>query len=93
MKFSYKYLNDKEFLKHLDHLQQKTLYVKILSLNWNEQPLSEITGKATGGSLNVSNGSVRRSGSISVIVDDSNRNVRDIQNIISINKSQIACKV
>lgn len=87
MKFSYSYLNDKEFLKMVDNLHQKTLYVKIVALTWNEEPIEEIQGKATGGSLQVQGSSAsRRQGSITMLVDDHNRNVYDVKNIISINK-------
>ena len=85
------YLNDAAFLKLLDNLQEKTISVRLTVLTWDELPLEEIQGKATGGSISVSgSGDYRRSGNISLLVDDSNRNVTDIDNIIAVNKK---CKV
>ena len=61
------YLNDKEFLKELDYSQEKTTFVRIISLTNDELPIEEIIGKATGGSVNVDGASaVRRTCNLSL---------------------------
>ena len=62
-----KYLVDKEFLEQLDKEQHREVYAKIIALNLQEDPIEEITGKVTGGSLNLDGSSaVRRSCSLSM---------------------------
>lgn len=46
-------LFDKNFLKLLDEYNEKEIYVKIISLDFSENPRSEIEGYATGGSIKV----------------------------------------
>ena len=59
-------LLDQEFLKQLFQYKEKELYAKIVALNFNEEPIEEITGKITGGSINVDgNSAVRRTCSLS----------------------------
>lgn len=47
------YLLDQDFLSQLDLAQEKELYVKIISLNLDEEPLQEISGTTTGGSISI----------------------------------------
>ena len=66
-----KYLVDKEFLEQLDKEQHREVYAKIIALNLQEDPIEEITGKVTGGSLNVDGSSaIRRSCSLSMVAHD-----------------------
>ena len=49
----YKYLNDKEFLREIDHLHLQEQFLKIIVLDFEENPIQSIEGFATGGSLNI----------------------------------------
>lgn len=61
-------LLDTKFLKKLDLNNQKEIFIKIISLNKDEEPIESIEGKATGGSINIDGSSVvRRSCSISLV--------------------------
>jgi len=63
-------LLDKDFLQKLDANRHKTLYAKIISLNFDEDPIAEITGNITGGSINVDgSSSVRRSCSLTLVTN------------------------
>jgi hypothetical protein len=44
-------LLDLEFLRNLDLMRNKATYAKIILLTWNEDPVYEIQGKITAGSL------------------------------------------
>ena len=61
-------LLDTKFLKKLDLNNQKEIFIKIISLNKDEEPIESIEGKATGGSINIDGSSaIRRSCSISLV--------------------------
>ena len=63
-------LLDKEFLKRLDEYRDKKIMVKIISLNWDEEPIAEITGNITGGNINIDGSSaVRRTCNITLITN------------------------
>lgn len=85
---SYPYLNDSNFLKLVDTQHLQNQYLKITLLDWNENPLEEIQGIATGGSININgNSSVRRTCSLSMMVKEvKDAAITDIKNIISIGK-------
>lgn len=58
---------DKNFLKQLDLNRTKETYIKIISLTNEDLPVEEITGQASGGSINIDGtSSVRRSCSLSM---------------------------
>ena len=62
---------DEEFLRELDQYPHKFLWAKIISLNKDEYPLDEITGKITSGSVNVDGTSVmRRTCSMTMVAED-----------------------
>ena len=83
----YPYLNDKEFLRELDAHKNKEVYLRITVLDIQNNPIQTIEGKATGGSLNRNGSSnVRISGSVSLVADDTNYQIQNIDNIISLNK-------
>ena len=55
------------FLKQLDYRQNKTLYVRITSLNINDHPREFIEGRVTGGNINLDGSSkMQRTCSISM---------------------------
>lgn len=62
------YLLDNQFLEELDNYKQRELYVKILALTLEEDPIDEIQGRVTGGSISVDGASkLRRSCSLTLI--------------------------
>ena len=85
---NYSYLKDKDFVKEIDNLTIKTLNVKVTILSWNEQPLFDFTGKTLpGATLNLDgNSSLRRTGNISILLDDDDIDILKVENLISINK-------
>lgn len=64
-------LLDQFFLKKLYKQKNKVVYAKIVSLNSYEEPIEEITGIATGGSVNIDgNSAVRRTCSLTLVAND-----------------------
>ena len=69
---------DNEFLKKLDFHPQREVYAKIISLTFDEAPITEITGKITAGSISVDGSSaVRRTCNITMVTDQVNINELD----------------
>lgn len=68
-------LFDKEFLNLLDKDNQREIYARIVSLNNDELPVEEISGKITQGSMNIDGTSaVRRSCSLTIVSNRVNIN-------------------
>lgn len=88
MKRNYVYLNDSDFLEKINSDRQQTQYVKIILLDWEENPIEEIQGLTTGGSINLNGDSaVRRTCNLSMYVYKENyMRITDPNNMISINK-------
>lgn len=88
MKRNYIYLNDSDFLEKINSDRQQTQYVKITLLDWEENPIEEIQGLTTGGSINLNGDSaVRRTCNLSMYVYKENyMRITDPNNMISINK-------
>lgn len=64
-----------EFLRSLDQQQNKVKYAKIVALTMDEQPLEEIEGVITAGSINVDGASaVRRTCQLSLVTQHINLN-------------------
>ena len=64
-------LLDLEFLRKLDLMRNKATYAKIILLTWDENPIYEIQGKITAGSINIDGASaVRRTCSLTMISPD-----------------------
>ena len=62
---------DKEFLRELDKTHNKTIYSRITSLTFDEQPISTIEGRITAGSINVDGASaVRRTCSLTMVANE-----------------------
>lgn len=71
----------------LDKLNIRTHYAKIILLSFDDKPIREIQGNITAGSLSVNgSSSVRRTISLTMLADEHNSNIEDIDNEISINK-------
>lgn len=61
-------LLDQDFLRELDLKRNKSTYAKIILLTWDENPVYEIQGKITAGSINVDgNSAVRRTCSLTMV--------------------------
>lgn len=59
-----------DLLSQIDRQPNKTIYIKLISLNYNEQPIQSIEGRATSGSINIDGTSaVRRTCQISMVTD------------------------
>lgn len=64
-------LLDLEFLRKLDLMRNKATYAKIILLTWDENPVYEIQGKITEGSINIDGASaVRRTCSLTMVSPD-----------------------
>lgn len=87
MKINYTYLKDKDFLKKMDEQRLKEQFVKITLLNWNEDPVEEIQGLATGGTINLDGkSSLRRTCSLSIFLKDNDYSgITNVGNKFAIN--------
>ena len=66
-------LLDKDFLLKLDNDRHRTLHVKLISLDFNENPIEEMLGRITNGSINVDGSSnVRRTCSLTIAANELN---------------------
>ena len=64
-------LLDQEFLRKLDLTKDKKSYAKIILLTFDENPVYEIQGKITGGSVNIDGASaVRRTCSLTMVAQN-----------------------
>ena len=87
MKKSYPYINDNNFLLEIDKERLLEQYVKIIILNWDENPIKEVQGIITSGSLSLNGkSSLRRTGNLSAVIDKSLSSITDANNLFSINK-------
>lgn len=81
------FLQDKQFLDKLDHLNLKEKYVRLTVLAWNEQPIVEIQGKAMSGSVSLNgNSSLRRTASFSMFAEEKENDLSRIDQTLSINR-------
>lgn len=81
------YLRDRQFLNLLDRIPLKEQFIKIVVLNWKEQPLEEIQGRASSGNLNIKgNSSMRRTCNLNVLIDEEQSSITSVKNWLSINK-------
>lgn len=75
------------FLQEIDNFVNQKQYVKITLLNWNEEPIKEIQGELSGGSISKDgSSSVRRTCSLTAIVDRGEYNIEDSKMDFAINK-------
>lgn len=100
MKRSYPYLHDKYFtntetedkvsrsiLRDIEEFVNQRQYIRLTLLDWKENPIREIQGEVSSGSLSkVAQSPVRRSGSLSVAVDANSYSVDDAEADFAINK-------
>ena len=75
------------FLQEIDNFVNQKQYVKITLLNWNEEPIKEIQGELSGGSISKDgSSSVRCTCSLTAIVDRGEYNIEDSKMDFAINK-------
>ena len=95
MRTNYPYLNDlsaatlqnKTFLEQLEKITVRKEYVKITLLDWLENPIKEIQGEISGGSISKDgSSSVRRTGSLSTTLDPYSYDIEDLNFDFAINK-------
>ena len=68
-------LMDKDFLYELDQINHREIYAKIISLDINENPIEQIEGRVTAGSINIDGKSaLRRTCSLSLVSKNVNIN-------------------
>lgn len=82
------YLKDKDFLRALDNYNNRFFWVRIEVLNSNEIPIKNIEGRVQSGSTINLNGdsSVRRTCNISMVADEEENDLTDVENLLSANK-------
>lgn len=65
------YLYDQEFLKKIDEQQVKDVYAKVILLTFDENPIQELQGRITQGSINIDGTSaVRRTCSLTLLAEE-----------------------
>ena len=88
MKREYPYLKDTAYMYLADTQKLQNQFVKLTLLDWKENPLQEIQGIATGGTISLNgNSAIRRTCSLNMTVQDiSTGKITDTRNLISMNK-------
>ena len=67
------YLLDEQFLNEMTEQKQRDIYARIISLDINENPIEQIEGKITTGSINIDGSSaVRRTCSLTMVSQEVN---------------------
>ena len=81
-------LNDQIFLNELDKLPIRKQHLRLTLLDFQERPIREIVGIASGnGSLSLNGASTtRRTVSFNILADEDTNNLTNIDNLISLNK-------
>lgn len=80
-------LKDASFLHKLSLENIKVYYAKILILDRNEQPIRAIEGRISAGSISLNgNSNVRRTGNITFLAEETENDLTDIDNLLSMNK-------
>ena len=87
MAYNFPYLNDSSFLERFDKIKLKEQFVKLIVLDFYQNPIQQIQGKVISGSFNLDgSSSMRRTGNINLIADDLENNLTDTKHLLSINK-------
>lgn len=82
------FIYDLTFLHKVNNHKVKRYWAAIMVLDFEtERPICRFEGKVISGQLSVAaNSPTRRTGSLSVIFDDTTKNITDISNLIAIDK-------
>ena len=88
MRHNFPYLMDSGFLREFDRSKLKEQIVKIIVLNFNEDPIEQIQGKVVSGNFTIDGSSaMRRTGNLNLIAANRDQaDLRNIKNLLSINK-------
>ena len=87
MRQSYPYLSDPSFLMGFTKNKNTDLFIKIIILTMNEKPIKEIQGRVLSGSINVDgNSAVRRTGNLSIFIEENDASYMEIGGLFSLNK-------
>lgn len=87
MRKNYPYLKDSTFLQVVDKLQNKEQYVRITLLDFVEKPIKTIQGQVISGNINLDgNSSVRRTCNLTMVAQEYENDLTNVNNLISINK-------
>lgn len=87
MAHNFPYLNDSSFLERFDKIRLKEQFVKLIVLDFYQNPIQQIQGKVISGNFNLDgSSSMRRTGNINLIADDLENNLTDTKHLLSINK-------
>lgn len=70
---------DNAFLKQLDNYTQREVFAKLISLDWDERAIAEITGNIVSGNISVDGSSAtRRTCSLNITTDNTNSELNEI---------------
>ena len=87
MTYDFLYLNDPVFLKEFDQNRLKEQYIKINVLDFKENPIEEIQGKAISGNINLDGSSgMRRTANITFLANEYQNDLTNVKHLLSINK-------
>lgn len=87
MIYNYPYLNDKDFLEKILSSHLNEYFVKIITLDWQENPIQNIQSRVVSANFSIDgSSSVRRTGNISLILDENDQIALNVNNLFSINK-------
>lgn len=83
----YDYLQDTEFLYKLDNMKLKTIYIKLILLDFvTENPIQELQGIAQSGSITVNpSAAIRRTLVLVINADEASSHIENIENLIALN--------
>ena len=81
------FLKDRIFLDQFDNLPIKNQFVRLTVLSWDEEPISQIQGKTTAGSLNLNgSSSLRRTANLTIFAEEKENDLSNIDTDLSINR-------
>ena len=87
MAYNFPYLKDSSFLQQFDKIKLKEQFVKIIVLDFHQNPIQQIQGKIISGSFNLDGSSaMRRTGNVNLVADNFENNLTDTKHLLSINK-------
>lgn len=82
------FLSDKVFLRKLNRHRYREYQAAIMILDFEtEKPLARLEGKVVSGNMSIAaNSSTRRTGSLTIVFDDTTKNITETSNLIAIDK-------
>lgn len=86
----YPYLNDLNFLTQVFETKVREHYVKITVLDWEERTIAEVQSRINSGSISINGDStLRRTGSLTTVLDEKEYDFDYINNLFGLNKKII----